>query len=144
MAKLEQITKDNSFWGIIPGAIVSIVDIKWYDTDVAEVVYKSADGSPGTQILYRDSESTLEVVTAGRPWSFTGDGELLRGVSEAFSIRKAHLYDPVLAVHTSGSKAEVTLEIEFRIPNGVPDNVIRIVSENCRTLKLTNMRFAES
>lgn len=101
MAKLEQITKDTSVRGIIPGAIVTIVDVKWYGTDVAEVVYKSADGSLGTQLLYRDSESTLEVVTAGRPWSFTGDGELLRLVSEAFRIRMAHLFDPVLAVHTS-------------------------------------------
>lgn len=47
-------------------------------------------------------------------------------------------------VGLSGSKAEVTLEIEVRIPDGVPDNVIRTVSENCRTLKFTNMGFEES
>ena len=101
MAKLEHITKDASVRGIIPGAAVTIVDMKWYGTDVAEVVYKGSDGSLGSQLLYRDSESTLEVVTTGRPWSFTGDGELLRLVSEAFRIQMAHLFDPLLAVHTS-------------------------------------------
>ena len=37
---------------------------------------------------------------AGR-WSFDGDGALFRLVSEAHRIRLAHLFDPVLAVHTS-------------------------------------------
>ena len=40
-------------------------------------------------------------VAAGRPWSFDGDGALFRLVSEAQRIRLAHLFDPVLAVHTS-------------------------------------------
>ena len=38
---------------------------------------------------------------AGRPWSFDGDGALFRLVSEAQRIRLAHLFDPLLAVHTS-------------------------------------------
>ena len=38
---------------------------------------------------------------SGRPWSFDGDGALFRLVSEAQRIRLAHLFDPVLAVHTS-------------------------------------------
>ena len=37
----------------------------------------------------------------GLPWSFDGDGHLFRLVSEAQRIRLAHLFDPVLAVHTS-------------------------------------------
>jgi superfamily II DNA or RNA helicase len=37
----------------------------------------------------------------GRPWSFGGDGALFRLVSEVNRIRLAHLFDPVLAVHTS-------------------------------------------
>jgi len=40
-------------------------------------------------------------VEQGRPWSFDGDGALFRLVSEANRIRLAHLFDPVLAVHTS-------------------------------------------
>ena len=37
----------------------------------------------------------------GRPWSFDGDGALFRLVSEAQRIRLAHLFDPLLAIHTS-------------------------------------------
>ncbi|HQZ67576.1 MAG TPA: hypothetical protein PLY87_20945, partial [Planctomycetaceae bacterium] len=40
-----------------------------------------------------------------------------------------------------GAKAEVTLDIEVRIPEGVPDNVVRTVTENCRTLKFENQGF---
>ena len=43
----------------------------------------------------------MEIVEQGRPWSFDGDGALFRLVSEAQRIRLAHLFDPVLAVHTS-------------------------------------------
>jgi len=53
------------------------------------------------EMLYRDREPTLEVEAKGRSWSFDGDGELFRLVSEARRIRLAHLFDPHLAVHTS-------------------------------------------
>jgi len=53
------------------------------------------------QLLYRHDEPRLEVVEQGRPWSFDGDGALFRLVSEAHRIRLAHLFDLVLAVHTS-------------------------------------------
>lgn len=52
-------------------------------------------------LLYRHDEPRLEVIEQGRPWSFDGDGALFRLVSEANRIRLAHLFDPVLAVHTS-------------------------------------------
>ncbi len=51
--------------------------------------------------LYRDREPTLEIASVGRPWSFDGDGALFRLVSEAYRIRLAYLFDPLLAVHTS-------------------------------------------
>ncbi|MBM3880418.1 MAG: ATP-binding protein [Verrucomicrobia bacterium] len=40
-----------------------------------------------------------------------------------------------------GATVEVTLEIHARIPEGAPDNVVRIVSENARTLKFTSQGF---
>jgi hypothetical protein len=40
-----------------------------------------------------------------------------------------------------GSSVRVTLEIEADIPNGAPDNVVRIVTENGRTLKFTSQGF---
>ena len=35
------------------------------------------------------------------PWSFDGDGGMLRLVSEGYRIRLAYLFDPYLALHTS-------------------------------------------
>ena len=51
--------------------------------------------------------------------------------------------DEVIA-HLSGlvgAKVTVTLEIEAEVPEGVPDNVIRTVSENSQTLKFTAHGF---
>jgi len=35
----------------------------------------------------------------------------------------------------------VTLEIDAEIQSGAPENVVRIVTENCRTLKFTSQGF---
>ncbi len=40
-----------------------------------------------------------------------------------------------------GSTVTVTLEIEATIPSGAPDNVVRTVTENSRTLKFTQQGF---
>jgi hypothetical protein len=65
------------------------------------VIFRTPAGRVAEEILYRHDEPRLEVVEQGRPWSFDGDGALFRLVSEANRIRLAHLFDPVLAVHTS-------------------------------------------
>jgi hypothetical protein len=41
----------------------------------------------------------------------------------------------------TGAEVRVTLEIEANVPSGVPDNVVRTVTENSRTLKFTNQGF---
>jgi hypothetical protein len=40
-----------------------------------------------------------------------------------------------------GAAVEVTLEIQARMPEGAPENVVRIVTENARTLKFTAQGF---
>ncbi len=42
-----------------------------------------------------------------------------------------------------GAGVRVTLEIQADIPNGVPDDTIRTVTENCRTLKFDDFGFEE-
>ncbi|MGC8712941.1 MAG: helicase-related protein [Leptodesmis sp.] len=101
MAQLEDLTRGTTVKGILPTHNVTVIDAQWHGTDVVELTYKDANGQPHTEILFRDREPTLEIVTEGRPWSFNGDGALLRLVSEAHRIRLAHLFDPLLAVHTS-------------------------------------------
>lgn len=40
-----------------------------------------------------------------------------------------------------GADVEVTMEIQARVPDGIPDSVARTVSENCKTLKFQNQGF---
>jgi hypothetical protein len=40
-----------------------------------------------------------------------------------------------------GSKVTVTLEIGARVPEGIPERVVRIVTENCQTLKFDDHGF---
>ncbi len=47
----------------------------------------------------------------------------------------SHLTAPV------GSKVTVTLEIEARFADGVPEDVVRTVTENCRALKFSSQEF---
>src|SRR6202167_223231 len=101
MAKLEDLTTGTLVKGILPDALIELVNSKWHGSDVLEVFYKDSAGRVGTEILFRDRESALQIITAGRPWSFDGDGKLFRLVSEAHRIRLAHLFDPLVAVHTS-------------------------------------------
>lgn len=101
MAKLEQLTKGTQVKGILPNSIVTVVDVQWHGSDVVELTYKEANGTLGNELLFRDKESSLEVVTQGGAWSFNADGAKFRLASEALRIRLAHLFDPLLAVHTS-------------------------------------------
>src|SRR5258707_7904596 len=101
MVQLEELTQGASVKGVLPGCLMTVVDVRWHGSAAIELTYKDPSGSLGNQLLFRDNEPTLEIVEAGRPWSFDGDGSTFRLVSEAHRIRLAHLFDPVLAVHTS-------------------------------------------
>ncbi|MBL9159976.1 MAG: DUF3883 domain-containing protein [Verrucomicrobiales bacterium] len=99
--KLEDLTPDASVRGIRPNCLVTVVNVTWHGSEALTLVYRLPSGGVDEEILYRHDEVRLEIAEAGRPWSFDGDGALFRLVSEAHRIRLAHLFDPVLAVHTS-------------------------------------------
>jgi SNF2 family DNA or RNA helicase len=101
MSKLEELTPNAAVRGILPGSLVTVVNIQWFGSEALELTYKTVDGKVANELLYRHDEERVEIVEKGRPWSFDGDGALFRLVSEAHRIRLAHLFDPVLAVHTS-------------------------------------------
>jgi hypothetical protein len=42
------------------------------------------------------------------------------------------------------ARVTITVEIDAEIPAGAPDNVVRTVTENCRTLKFDNSGFEET
>jgi superfamily II DNA or RNA helicase len=99
--KLEDLRPGAAIRGILPDGIVTVVSVAWFGSEALELTYKTADGKVANELLYRHDEPRLDLVEHGRPWSFDGDGARFRLVSEAHRIRLAHLFDPVLAVHTS-------------------------------------------
>ena len=99
--RLEDLQPRCTLRGVVPDALVTVVSVQWFGSEAVELTYKTPTGTVANELLYRVDETRVEVVAQGRPWSFDGDGALFRLVSEAQRIRLAHLFDPVLAVHTS-------------------------------------------
>ena len=69
-------------------------------TDRYNVVYRRSDGSTA---IFVAPDPALQVTLLGNElrWTFDADPALFRLVTEAQRIRLAHLFDPLLAVHTS-------------------------------------------
>jgi hypothetical protein len=79
-------------------------------------------------------------ISAPRPRRFHGSVPL---DAERVGRDAGRIADEVIShlVGLVGSKVKVILEIEAEIPSGVPDQVVRIVTENSRTLKFTDQGF---
>lgn len=101
MIRLEDLKANATLRGILPDALVTVVSVQWFGSEAVELTYKTPTGKVANELIYRHDESRLELVEHGRPWSFDGDGALFQLVSEAQRIRLAHLFDPLLAVHSS-------------------------------------------
>ncbi|WP_435549791.1 helicase-related protein [Desulfobacterium sp. N47] len=99
--RLEDLQPNAAVRGLLPDCLVTVVSVQWFGSEALELTYKTPSGKVANELVYRDDESRLEIVEIGRPWSFDGDGAMLRLVFEAHRIRLAHLFDPLLAVHTS-------------------------------------------
>ncbi len=81
-----------------------------------------------------------ELPTARQPTRFHGTVRL----DAARVGRDASLIADEVISHLSGlvdAKVAVTLEIEAEVPSGAPENVVRTVTENSRTLKFTSQGF---
>jgi hypothetical protein len=95
----------------------------------------AAEAEPGQRDAAADA-------VAAAPRRFFGQVELapLRVPRDAGQVAEA------IVGHLSalmGSDVTVRLEIEANVPNGVPDDVVRTVSENARTLKFTDHGFED-
>ncbi len=82
------------------------------------------------------------VSTSSRPKRFHGSVTLdatrvTRDVGQIAQEVVQHLASLV------GANVQVTLEIHATLPDGAPENVVRTVTENCRTLKFTSQGFEE-
>jgi superfamily II DNA or RNA helicase len=101
LLKLEDIKKNAALTGLEPGQTVRVVTVEPIGPDALTVYYKLPDGDLRECLLYRSDEVRLSLAEAGRPWALDADGEDFKIGAEALRIELAHLFDPMMAVHTS-------------------------------------------
>ncbi len=101
MTVLDDVKPGAMIRGVVPGHSVRIVSVDWIGNQAINLVYREPDGGVSETTLYRDDENRPGIEARGRSWSFDGDGNLLRLVTEANRIALAHYFDPYLAIHTS-------------------------------------------
>ena len=94
--RLEDLTKGATVTGVLPNQVITVIDTQWHSSDVVNLTYRDTNGVTGDELIFRDREHELEIVTSSLPWSFNGDGRSLRLVSEAHRIQLAHLFDLML------------------------------------------------
>lgn len=119
MLKLESITKNALISGIEAGQVVRIVSADLIGENALSVVYKTNDGRLGERVLFRTDEANLSLAEAGRPWAFDANGEDFKLAAEAWRINLAHLFDPMMAVHTSNVEPlphQITAVYESMLP----------------------------
>ena len=119
MLKLESITKNALISGIEPGQVVRIFSTDLMGTDALSIVYKTNDGRLGERVLFRTDESILSLAEAGLPWAFDAPGADFKLAAEAYRINLAHLFDPMMAVHTSNVEPlphQITAVYESMLP----------------------------
>ena len=119
MLKLEDIKKNAAISGIEPGHVVRIVTTEPVGDNALTVYYKTADGKLLERMLFRSDEVKLSLAEAGRPWAFDAPGEEFKLAVEAYRINLAHLFDPMMAVHTSNVEPlphQITAVYESMLP----------------------------
>jgi hypothetical protein len=100
----------------------------------------TAGAAAVSQVTAGSSQETTAATQAEKPRRFYGTVRL----DPARLNRDAAQVSAEVVQHLTallGSEVEVTLEIQASVPDGIPDNVIRTVSENCKTLKFENQGF---
>jgi len=103
-----------------------------------------ADGAAGVSVLAQPGATGAVpgAAAAPRPRRFHGTVQL---DSARVGRDAGRIADEVIA-HLSGlvgSSVKVTLEIDAEISSGVPENVVRTVTENSRTLKFDSYGFEQ-
>ena len=99
--RLEDITPNAKIAGIEGSGPVEVVTATFHGSDTVSVIYRSAAGPPGEQILTREDEARLGLVESTRAFGFDADPATFKLALEGLRIHRAANFDPHLAVHTS-------------------------------------------
>lgn len=157
-AYAESVREDGYYVGLTAGAIPNVY------VDGSSVLVKPEAALNQRQRENQTPGRTLQdVFTLDEPQAAEGHGSTTHTPDEATRsiLRRFHgsvvldamrlgrdaakIGDEVIA-HLAGlvgARVHITLEISAEVPEGIPENVIRTVSENCTTLKFRSHEFEE-
>ncbi|WP_418887037.1 ATP-binding protein [Gloeobacter morelensis] len=115
--------------------------------EAARSSVQTASGQ-GTAPASAESGGTYQQPTASatvqrKPVRFFGSVKVdaLKTVSTVGTLQDAIVQHLASLV---GTEVEITLDIQARSPEGFPEHIVRIVSENCRTLRFESSGFEEA
>lgn len=101
MLKLEDLAVDTFVSGLVPGAAAKVLYLKHAGADAVDVTFERLDGSVLKRTVFRSDEPSLTLESQSRVWSFDAKPASFKLAAEAVRIKLAHLFDPMMAVHTS-------------------------------------------
>ena len=117
--KLEQITNGMHLNGIEADTTVNIEKAEMLGTNTVAIIYRNADGQLREQILQRCDEQKITEVESSL-WDFSGKGDEFILALETRRIQLAHLFDPMMAIHTSNIEPlphQISAVYESMLPN---------------------------
>lgn len=119
MLKLEDIKRDAVIEGLDPSGPATVRFVEPVGPDALTVNYRLSNGESRERVVFRNEEASLSPAEAGLPWAFDADGEDFKLAAEAYRITLAHLFDPMMAVHTSNVEPlphQITAVYEAMLP----------------------------
>lgn len=117
--KIEDIKQGLCLQGVEPHENVTVVGTIPIGENAIHLVYQTQEGAVKNCLLTRLNEDTVKIAESGHAWSFEGDGEAFQLACEARRIELAHLFDPMMAVHTSNVEPlphQITAVYEAMLP----------------------------
>ena len=100
-SRLEDLTPGVRVRGINGQDEVLVIGVSWHGTNAVTLTFKDQINQLGDVLLYRDHEPELQVFRAAAVSAFDGDPNDFKLALEAYRIRMAARFDPMLAVSTS-------------------------------------------
>ncbi|MBT1176115.1 DUF3883 domain-containing protein [Bifidobacterium callimiconis] len=99
---LDDIKPGSFISGVMPGQSVTVVAVMPMGGDAIDMVYTTADGGTGREIIDIDAVSRLRIAhVEDNGLEFDADPDEFRLAAEALRIKYAALYDPMAAVYSS-------------------------------------------
>lgn len=158
------VKEDGTYMGLVTGSIPTVI------LDQASVLVKPEIAKKQREEETKKQESTVSYPLGSQPpingvsepnTRVTTSSPDVMGTKKEVVLRRFHgtveldatrlgrdagrISDEVLTHLTSlvGAKAKIVLEIDVEVPNGIPDDKVRVITENCNTLKFKGHGFEE-